>query len=77
MSRWMILSSCTFSILLIYKLDYEMEWNYHLYADQKDCFEIELSFAGLEEVLKTRPKHVHYHHMKMLFLHWSVGSHII
>ena len=52
-------------------------YSYHLNADKDNRLKIELSLAGLEQVLQTRSQHVHDHHVEMLSLSRGVCAHIV
>ena len=50
---------------------------HHLHTDQQDCLQIELAFAGLEEILKGRAQEVHDHHVEVLVRDRAVRADVV
>ena len=48
-----------------------------LRSDQQDCFKVELTAAGLEEILKRGSKQVHHHNMEVLIGDRTVRSDVV
>ena len=54
-----------------------LEMLHKLNCDQKHGFDVELTFAGLEQIFKRRSKQVHNHHVHVQVGNWVIGTDVV